>query len=182
MSATETVDPSTFQMCNLESPDGKKFLRKVIRDNSRLGYKECWQVRAHTGTNWSLEFKRTVIPEIGESERTITVRTTTVVSVDYKAGDKQSFHDSKPVYLIGCTGIYLSSYHMNTVCAILLHKNVRMWVSGHAGSTSSSQHGISFYDLKMSTAELYGGDVSVGHQTVAVNGRVVCSGSVELQR
>lgn len=176
---TETTPATTFTICKLETPEGKKFLRRVIRENESLGWDECWSCRAHTGTDWRLEFTRTIKGEVGDPERTVTVRTDMVVRIDYKAGDKQSFSDSKPVYLIGCTGIWLRGSELSVLCNLLRGTNPRVWVVGSAGSTSSSQHGLSFYDLHVGNKEL-GGDVCVGHGTVAVNGRRVCSGTVEI--
>ena len=176
----ETVQPSTFTICHIDTPDGNKFLRKVVRENESLDSREAWCCRAHTGTNWKLEFIRTIKCEIGDPERTVTVMTDVEVRVDYKAGEKQSFSDSKPVYLIGCTGIWLNSYDLPVLCNLLRQKNCRVWVTGHAGSSSSSQHGLSFYDLQVKTSDL-GGNVHIGNQTVAVNGRQVISGSVEIK-
>jgi hypothetical protein len=176
----ETVQPSTFTICHIDTPDGKKFLRKVVRENESLDSSQAWCCRAHTGTNWKLEFRRTIKGEIGDPERTVTVMTDVEVRVDYKAGEKQSFSDSKPVYLIGCTGIWLNSYDLPVLCNLLRQKNCRVWVTGHAGSSSSSQHGLSFYDLQVKTSDL-GGNVHIGNQTVAVNGRQVISGSVEIK-
>lgn len=175
----ETIDPQTFTICKLETPEGKKFLRRVVRENDTLPMFDGWSARAHTGTHWKLEFRKTIKGEIGDPERTITIMTDMEVRVDYKAGDKQSFEDSKSVYLIGCTGIWLRGTELNVVCNLLRQKNPRMWVCGHAGSSASSQHGISFYELRMKTDDL-GGNVSVGHHSVAVNSRRVISGSVEI--
>ena len=176
---TETVDDTTFRICHLETPEGKKFLKKVVRENQDLDWQECWSVRAHTGTHWKLEFKRTIKGEIGDPERTVTVMTDMEVRVDYQPGEKQSFSDSKAVYLIGCTGINLRGSDLAVLCNLLRHKNPRVWVIGHAGSTSSSQYGLSFYELQVKTDDL-GGNVSIGSHTVAVNGRRVISGSVEI--
>jgi hypothetical protein len=178
----EKIMSNTFTICNLSTPEGKKFLRRVIRQNDSLGYREAWDVTASPSTDWRLEFARCVKGEIGDEERIVTIRTDLHVRCDYKPGDKESFSDCKPVYLCGCRYLRLDSGHTQTLCHLLLNKKPSVWVKGHAGSASSSQFGISFYDVHVSWEELKHRDVVIGYQTVAVNGRRVCSGSVELEQ
>lgn len=176
---TETEETHTFTVCHIDTPAGKKFLRRVMKDNADSSWDESWGVRCGPHSEWKIEFRRTLKGEIGDPERTVVVMTDYKIPVYYEPGERKSFSDSKPVWLCPCKGIWLNRTDVGVLCSLLLHKDIRISVEGHAGSTSSSEHGISFYYLEAKSPSL-GGCVRFGSETVAVHGRRVCSGSVEI--
>jgi len=173
------VQASTYTLCKTGTPEGKKFLRKIIRDNSNCRYREDWSVRASLETEWRLEFRRTINGEIGDPEKVITVMTDEKVSVNYQSGDKKSFEDSQAVTILPCRYISLSGSDVKTLCFMMLQDGFRISAEASSGSTSSSKHGISVYTLRVKTQQLCG-TVEIGHHSMAVNGNRVISGSVEI--
>lgn len=186
---TTTLAPEpvahTFNSVDLETRDGKKFLRRVIRENETLSslHSEQWTAHASPETQFTLEFYRRVRGNVGDAEQEIRVRTTTKFSLYYEAGEKQSFYDSDPVILLPCRGVYLGATDTMRLCYFLKEDGVRLSIEGHAGSTSSSKHGIAFYAIHINWKSLPGhGGIQIGSESISVKGIPVCSGSVNLYR
>jgi hypothetical protein len=171
----------TYTPLSSESKEWNRFLKRVIRDNeASLDWQCNWDLYASLETDWFLEFRRTIKGQIGDPDKLIVVRSDLQVRIDYCPGMSQSFSDSDPVMLAECKSIHISSYDMIVACTLLQNAGPRVWVTGSAGSTSSSKLGLSFYDVQIGWSALRGRYVNLGHQSVAVNGRSVCSGSVSL--
>lgn len=168
---------ATMQRVASESKEAKTFLRKVARDYERLGWKEEWDVRANAGTDWKLRFTRTVKGEIGEADSEIVVDTDWQVTRDKSGELRQSFDDAKPVMLATIKGLTLRGAHLVTLCG-LLASGARLHIGAHAGSSASSQFGLSFYDIEVTGPSFKG--LTIGTQTVAVNGNRVICGDVSI--
>lgn len=168
---------ATMQQVAMESKEGKAFLRKVVRDNQRLGWNEEWDVRANASTDWKLRFTRVVKGEIGEADSEIVVDTD-LEAGRAKSGDiRQSFSDCKPVQMATIKGLTLRGADLVTLCGVL-SQGAGINIAAHAGSSSSSQHGLSFYQAELSGEGFKG--LSIGSQAVAVNGQRVICGDVSI--
>lgn len=175
-----TIDPHTFQTFKHNTVEGRKFLKRVIRENENLDYSEQWSVRANPGTDWRLEFRRVFKEELGDPERIVTLMSDVTVWV-YRPETRQSFADSEPVVICGCR--YISIHAIRDVavlCSLMCHDDFRIYAESSSGSTSSSKFGISTYYLEAQTKQLHG-KVRIGNETMAVNGRRVISGSIEIE-
>jgi hypothetical protein len=67
----------------------------------------------------------------------------------------------------------------NSLVVLLLHGAVVLKIEASAGSTNSSEHGLSFYSLTISLKGANYADVTIG-QTVAKDGRTIVSGPVSI--
>ena len=172
---------STYQSVELDSKEGKAFLRKVIRHNTDSNYDNAWRIHASATTDWRLEFRRTIKGAIGEPDEDITVRTDSKVGLpsDSKTGrEVQSFHDSKPVWVCRPTRIFLNGE--TTGVARLLLDGYRLEIQASAGSTPSSQHGISIYSVEAHNHKYGYYGYGIGGETLAINGRAIIRSTVDI--
>lgn len=161
---------TTFQSINRESPEFCKFLRKAAKQGD-------WRARASDGTKWCLEFRRTIKGAVGEPDQDIEVQTDVFVGMSGKFGMSQAFSDSKPVMIRKPGSLYLGETDSSTICQLLLKfPTLRFNVSCSAGSTHSSQYGLSFYHLDAYDRSL-GLEVQIGGTSVC-NGEVLVSSAV----
>lgn len=181
---TITIEPvsHTFASVSLETKEGQKFLRRVIRENETLSSDEQWTAHASRETDFTLEFYRRVRGNIGDAEQEIRVRTFTQFSLRYRAGEA-SFAGDNPVMLVDCHRVYFGNGDTSILCYFLKHDGIKLSIEGHRGSTSTSKHGLSFYHVSAHWPALpkYTG-ITIGHESIAINGRPVMSGSVDLHR
>lgn len=171
------MNTTTYQRIAIDSKEGKAFLRKVAR--SPYEWKNEWHFRASPETDWKIVFSRTVCGEIGDPDVYVQVETDSVVSVDGKVGKVKSFHDSDEVFVPHATIARLSGSDVRTAARLLLD-GWKFCVRHSAGSTSSSKHGLAFVSLQVDR-HTNGGrdDLSIGGESVFVNGSFVCRGAVE---
>lgn len=184
MTATLTTEPvsHTFASISIDSKDGQKFLRRVIRENESLNSDEQWTAHASRETDFTLEFYRRIRGRVGDAEREIRVRTLTQFSLRYKPGN-ESYAGDSPVMLVECLRVHFGHTDTSTLCYFLKNDGIKLSIEGHRGSTSTSKHGLSFYHVSAHWPALpkYTG-ITIGSETVAINGRSVMSGSVDLHR
>lgn len=172
----------TRSKIQIESKDGKKFLRRVMSDAVKLSYDERWQARANSETEWKIEFSRTVKPKsVGDPEDLIVVETDCKVSLpsDHKIGMVKSFSDSKEVMVRRPTRLWLNGE--TPLLARLMAEEWRFEIVATGGSTSSSEYGLSFYYLYATNYSKFGYyGIVCGGETVAKDGRPIIRCAVDI--
>jgi hypothetical protein len=181
MTIEEKAVDST-QRVELKTETGKKFLRRVIREQSKLSMGEEWIAYARAADGWELGFWRNVKGKnIGDQESRITVSTDYVVRVDGKTGSQvKSFSDCEPVIVRDPTGLHLSGGNV-ALLAKTLADGGRINIEISSGSEHSSRHGLSFYSVALSLPGFQYACVSLGYETIAKDGTTICGGSVDLR-
>ena len=173
---TETA-PHTFQTVEIDSTAGRKFLRKIIRDNDTADWSDRWIARASVQTDWRLEFDRTIRGEVGEPDTIIVVRTDVHVRIHGNRGTAvKSFHDAEPVMLPEPARLTITS-GLNDLAWLLSQPGCSISIHVSAGSTHSSHYGLGFYALTVRTKNLTG--VEIG-ETITKDGRTICAGPVDV--
>lgn len=149
--------------------DRARFLRRVLRESG-------WILRASASDDWQICFNRTIkAKHPGDADIEVHVRLKDKITPAGKWGNQRSFHDSDEVIVPKPNRCWLHYSNVETAARFLL-KNCPFMICGSAGSTSSSKHGLAF----ISVQAIFGTDhVMVGDQSVYINGRMVCCGSVE---
>ena len=161
----------TCQFASLDSNTGRGLLRKVARHEPK--WRDEWSLRAGEDTDWKVVFHRRIDGDIGEPDATVDVETDSVVRFQGKTGLRQAFADSKEVVVPQCRSIWLRGRDAALVAKFLLD-GWHLRVTHSAGSTSSSEHGLSFVYLSLVKDC---DEVEIGSWTVLVNGTQVCSGA-----
>lgn len=169
MSTIESATP-TSTTHHATGNERARFLRKVLREDG-------WTITAHEQKDWNITFSRTVKGKIGEPDVDVVVVMEDKISVCGRFGHVRSFHDAEEVYIPKPRFVHLSYGAVHTVAKIILDGG-RLSITGSAGSTSSSKHGLAFVTLH-GTVKGINDTVSIGSQTVYVNGKLVCCGSAE---
>jgi len=162
----------TYQSVEIESKEGKRFLRQVIRDCD-------WRERASAGTDWRVEVSRTIKGATGQPDTTVTVRTDAVVGKSGKLGLVQAFSDSKPVQVVAPSAMFCWNTE-SAVLAKMLLDGSRLTICASSGSTHSSQLGLAFYRLEATISGCAYGSVVVGCETVSKDGQTIISGAVSI--
>lgn len=175
---TATAAPCTFQHCEIDTKEGRAFLRRVARDNEKFG-DDRWSCGASPETGWRLTFRRTIRGGLGVPDTYVEVRTDVEVRKSGRTGQVQSFHDSDPVTVFPPARLYVSDTYTGTVAKLLTQRRSRLAIECSAGSTNSSRHGLVFYALTFTSDDLPGA-LTIGGDTVAKDGRIICSGTVEI--
>lgn len=148
--------------------DRAKFLRRIMREDG-------WNMRARASEDWQIVFERTIKGQPGDPDIEMTVHIEDKISVVGRWGKQRSFHDAEEVIVPKPDRCWLNYGSVQTVAKFLLEKR-HFLICGSSGSTNSSKHGLAFVSLKC----IVGNDhIKIGHQSVYVNGRMVCCGSVE---
>jgi len=168
MSTVEATHVNTNHTIESDT-DRAKFLRRVLREDG-------WRISAREEDGWQIVFTRTIKAKLaGVANVEITVRLKDKIKPTGKWGKQRSFYDSDEVIVPKPTRCWLHYSSVETAVRFLL-KDCHFMICGSAGSTSSSKHGLAF----VSVQAIFGKDhVIVGDQSVYVNGRMVCCGSVE---
>jgi len=148
--------------------DRAKFLRRVLREDG-------WDMYARASDDWQITFGRVIKGKPGDPDVDVTVRIKDKVSLVGKWGKQRSFSDSEEVIVPKPDRMWLTYGSVHTAAKFLLEGS-HFLISGSSGSTNSSQHGLAFVSLQ---AMVKTDNVMIGHQSVYVNGRMVCCGSVE---
>jgi hypothetical protein len=166
----------------VESKEGKRFLKRVVSDATRLDSDQRWQARASTETEWKVEFSRTVKPkQIGDPEDLIVVETDQKLSLpaENRIGLVKSFSDSKPVDVRRPVRVWMNGE--TPLLARLMAEGWNLEVMAHGGSTSSSEYGLSFYSVYATNYGKFGYyGIQVGGETVAVNGKPIIRCAVDI--
>lgn len=173
-----TIAGNTVQTISADSVEGKRFLR-AVRDRD-YAMDAMWKVRASAATDYKLEFSREIAGGIGEPNKYVTVLTDIYVSgmKHVETQTKQSFSDSKPVLVLAPRSIWLNWSTVKLLAKFILD-GATLNVSASAGSTASSEHGLAFYSLEARFGAF--ADVSIGGETITVNGKVICQGVVDFK-
>ena len=171
------MNTTTYQRIAIDSKEGKAFLRTVARTHN--DWKNEWHFRASPETDWKITFSRTICGEVGDPDVYVQVETDSVVSVDGRGGKVKSFSDSEEVFVPHATIARLTGSDVRTAARLLLD-GWKFCVQHSGGSTSSSKHGLAFVSLHVErrTGENWD-DLSIGGESVFVNGSFVCRGAVE---
>ena len=172
----------TRSKIEVESKEGKKFLRRVMADAVKLSHDERWQARASAETKWLVEFSRTVKPAaIGDPEDLIVVETDCQVSLpsENRIGLVKAFSDAKEVRVKHPVRLWLNGE--TPLLARLMAEEWRFEIIAGPGSASSSEYGLSFYYLYATNYQKQGYyGITVGGETVAVNGRPIIRCAVDI--
>lgn len=176
---TETIETFTVHTTSRESKEGKTFLRKVMK--SDLDWAEAWRVHASASTKWCATFQREIKGKTGESDRTIQVETDISFSMpeDSRFGMVRSFSDSKEVMVSRPRYIWLNGGAAITFVKLALD-GCDFRIEASAGSTHSSQCGISLYWLAARLPNRPYSDAQVGGTTVAKDGHTLIAGAVDI--
>ena len=173
---------TTMQRIELDSKDGKKFLRRIVRDNDKVNWDEEWRAHAASDTEWKLRFYRTQKGEIGDADAEIEVQTGETIGLPGKRsiGNVLSFDDAEPVYVAPPKRLHLSGRDAATV-AQFIADGYTIKIEASAGSSNSSRHGLAFYYVLMTKRHADTGryvTVQLYDHTVTKDGQVLCSGNV----
>ena len=170
-----TTAINTFQSIEIESKAGRAFLRKVA--NNDFPMDNGWKAYASEATQWKWRFSREIDNGIGMPRTLIEVTTNSrCCGASTERETKQSFHDSKPVTLLGIRSVHIH-WSACKMLAKLLLDGFSARVERSAGSVSSSEHGLSFYSLEMRGPI---GSVYLGSDTIAKDGRTICGGNISV--
>lgn len=172
----------TRSRIQVESKEGKRFLRRVMADAVKLSSDERWQARASTETEWCVEFSRTVKPkQVGDPEDLIVVETDCKVSLpsENNTGMVKAFEDAKPVRVQRPVRIWMNGE--TPLLARLMAEGWNLEVVATPGSTSSSEYGLSFYYVYATNYGKYGYyGIVCGGETVAKDGRPIIRCAVDI--
>lgn len=166
ITATEVSTNTTHRVDN--DTDRAKFLRRVLRENG-------WSMHARADDDWQITFRRTIKGKPGDPDVDVAVRLNDKISIVGKWGAQKSFSDAAEVIVPKPTRAWLNYGSVQTAAKFLLDGS-HFLICGSAGSTSSSHHGLAFVSLEAMVRDDH---VMLGHQSVYVNGRMVCCGSAE---
>lgn len=170
---------TTIQSVEIDSKDGRTFLRKVAKHNLNSSYSEEWRVYAGDSSSWKVQFRRTIKGAVGSPDEDIEVDTDIVVRLRGKFGQQQSFSDAKPVIVLTPHAIHLSGSTAG-LFAKLAMDGWRFEVCGSSGSTSSSEYGLAFYSLNATHPDFPYANLAVGGDSVSKDGRCICSSAVSI--
>jgi len=125
---------TTTQRTELGSKEGKKFLRRIVRENDKFNWDEEWRAHAASDTDWQLRFYRTQKGEVGDADAEIEVQTDASIGLPGKRslGDVLSFDDAEPVYIASPKRLHLSGRDAATVAQFIADGYTMGW-----GSTTS---------------------------------------------
>jgi len=182
ISTVETVSV-TVQSVDVETKEGKQFLRRVIRENSRGSWGDGWTGHASPESDWRLELRKTIKGEIGEPEQLVIVRTDVELKPRGKYGEQHEYGDTAEptVDIPSVRRAYLACSDM-TLAASMLIDGWRLQIDCHRGSQSSKAHGLGFTELtayrilKVGREQYPSANVVIS-SNVSVNGRTVCGGT-----
>ena len=161
----------TCQTASLDTNTGRGLLRKIARHEPKWG--DEWSLRAAEDTDGKVVFHRRIDGDIGEPDATVDVETDSVVRLHGETGRRKAFEDSREVTVPSCRSVWLRGRDTALAAKFLLD-GWHLRVMHSAGSTSSSQHGLSFVYLSLVKDC---DEVEIGSWTVCVNGTQVCSGA-----
>ena len=167
-----------------DSKEGKRFLRKVIRENKQ-GAGWCARASVRNMTEkygneyWAVSFEREVPPKnVGDASVDIEVTMDFCIRVSPSHfGTKASFSDAKEVNIPRPTTAFFM-YGDVAALALAIINGCDVSIEASHGSTNSSQHGIgttSVRTLDRKNRCTY----TIGNDTMYVNGSRVISGVAE---
>lgn len=156
----------TLQFVDLETKQGIAFLRKVAKTGG-------WRIIA-SDPSWGISFLKEIEGELGEPNVSVKVNTQTIIAQPKRVGIVKSFYDSEEVIVPAPKFINLRD--AQTFAKLYLAGFKHWSIESHAGSTSSSRHGLSFASLEGTDGNCR---VTLGGETVFKDGQTICSGVVE---
>jgi len=167
----------TLQLLAVAGKDGRAFLRRVVKGCNG----EDWRVRASATSDWRLVFRRVVKGAVGEPDVDVEVHTDVEICFpgDGCFGKRQSFFDSQPVTVVRPQSVFLSGSDVSALAKLLLD-GCSLSITASAGSTRSSEHGLSFYTLGVGLPDAPHSVLAIGGETVAKDGRTLVAGAVDL--
>ncbi len=169
---TATPETTTRQTVELDSKDGKKILRQIVKDS------EDWRGLANDSTGWNLELTRTIRGAIGEPD--ITVRIQTDLNLKPHGNLEYTNTHNGETYRVtvpACRRIWLDAFYLSTACQLLLD-GWQIDAKYSHGSLNTDRHGISYHILSAYKRPNYYRNVTIS-QTVFINGRQMTSGGME---
>jgi len=175
---------NTKSTVSYDSKEGKRFLRKVIREN-KAGAGWCARASARNMTeeygseSWAVSFEREVPPKnVGDASVEVEVTTDFCIRVSpSQFGTKASFSDAKEVNVPRPTTAFFM-YGDVAALALAIINGCDVNIEASHGSTNSSQHGIGTTSVRVSDRKnrcTY----TIGNDTMYVNGSRVISGAAE---
>lgn len=174
----------TVQSIEVASNEGRKFLRRVLKESRKTRFGSGWKAWASESTDWCFEFEITLEPsEIGEPEQTISVRTDVRIRMpsESRIGKRvQAFSDSQEVFVYRPKSVRVDRGDAKWVAKLML-EGASFELVASAGSTSSSKLELSFYYLTASLPDCDNYAVRIGNETVATTNRgTIISGPVSI--
>jgi len=168
----------TMQRVALDSKEGRKFLRRVVRDQNESSYDERWSARASVETDWQFMFTRKVVGPIGDADQYVEVQTDIPCRCTHQGGTKRSFSDADEVQTVTPRRVWIDGGSAAIVAKLALD-GWRFRVEVSSGSTISSRLGLAFYSLEASTPSICYASLTIGGETITANGRTITSGAIE---
>ncbi len=170
----------TLQSVAIDSKDGRTFLRKVMRENGQ--FSDNWTVWAAPETDWQCKFRRTIKGKLGEPDEDVEVLTDATIRqpAPRELGNVKSFGDCQPVMVCSPRSVHFNGSTASMLAKLLID-GARLEVIASAGSTHSSQYGLSFYHVSATLPDMPYGNLTIGYDTVAKDGCCLCSGSVSIR-
>lgn len=154
-----TANCDTYTEIDVDTPAGKKFLRRVARNRG-----EGWRLRA-MAPGWKIEFSRDVAPGApGDSRTVVTVETNAEIA-RLQWNETDTGEDLPPE-----TARITCSETDTRTAARLMADGWRPIVRRHSGSDCCREAGLAFADFGL--MESTGGEVTIS-TTVYQNGRVL---------
>lgn len=158
--ATQFMD--TFDSVSIDSPEGKKFLRRVANRPE-----EGWIFWTSAAAEWRGEFRRKIESRTGDASAVVTVETDVYASVYGQPGEVGEEGDTTTIPAVR----FVSTNGANV--AALLLAGFRLRLSYDRGSIRSREEGLAFLRLSAHLPNNYGGGVDL-ESTVTKNGRILC--------
>lgn len=163
----------------LDSPEGRRFLRRVASPRRRL--KDRWQIFAGDNSGWKVLFVTERLNPRTRKSRRIIVETDATMTLDGQTGERVvAGADDQPATVIVPRARYvrLESWE-TTIAARLLVDGWRLSIRHHAGSPKSASLGLGFAEVVARPPVEWNtvGDVTVGSQTITKNGITIVRGA-----
>jgi hypothetical protein len=156
-----TAIHDTTQSVSLDSPEGKKLLRKIVKE------RHDWRFSANATDGWRLTFTREVKGRTGEPNATIVVETDSVIPLLTGWSEEREGLPPAPRWVNG---------RMASTVATLLLAGCSLAVRTSSGSQRSREHGISYSSLVARFPDAW--DEVAIDTTTYVNGLIVSYGAV----
>lgn len=136
-----TIETSTRQTVAIDSQDGRKLLRGIMRNPDQ------WRGRADDSTGWNLHFVRTIPGDVGEPDTTVTVATDCQLKPFGKTETTETIDgQTVTVRIPECKRIHFDRYHIAMVCRLLADR----WTLDARysfGSLNTSALGIGYHSI-----------------------------------
>lgn len=182
---TETAKPTdTRQRADVDSKEGKAFLRKVVKECKGHAYK--WSIGSETSEEpdtWFATFHKQINGELGSPDIDIHVRTNIAIRLTpehFGCTEQKEYEDYSPLTVPEIRAIQFDYDDVIHFCDCAL-RGFTFRAERCLGSISSSKHGIVTIGVRARSYEA-GYTTRIGTDTLIVNGQPVTFGSIRTSR